>query len=82
MARKDGGSLSLGCLQFKWKTFFEKANKFELFSGLDDADWQNRWADCWSQKLVMAYMLENEEKPLCHWQNTSRNLRNYKCKGE
>jgi len=78
----DGGSLSLGCLQFKEKTFIEKVKKFGLFVGADDADIQNLWADCWSQKLVMSLMLETEEKPLCHWQNTSREVRNYKCKGE
>lgn len=81
----DGdGTLSLGCLQFKWKTFREKAIKYGVFNGLflDNADWQNRWADCWSQKLVAATMLENEQTPLCHWRVTSRDIRNYKCPGE
>jgi hypothetical protein len=75
----DGGSLSLGCLQFKEKTFLEKVKKFELFSQADEADLKNLWADCWAQKLVMSYMLETEDKPLCHWQNTSKSLRKYKC---
>ncbi len=74
---KDDGKIgvdSINVLQFQYRTFRYYAEKYKIFSGLDEADWKNRWNDSYSQKLVAATMIENETNWKSHWKICSKNL--------
>jgi len=74
--KNDGkiGVDSINVLQFQYRTFRYYAEKYDLFSELDEADWMNRWNDSYSQKLVAATMIENETNWKSHWKICSKNL--------
>ena len=80
--KNDGakGEHSEGILQYKFKTFKEKALKYNVFPYAEEYELENFYRDPYSQKLITAIMLENEDRPLCHWEVCSRSIRDYKCR--
>jgi len=70
----DGGSRSVGYVQFKDQTFLEQIRRFGLYSYVEDEELKNLIWDKYVQKELMYQMLMEDIDNLIHWKNCSQKL--------
>lgn len=70
----DGGSRSVGMLQFKDQTFKHYVRRYELLPHVEDEELKNWIWDGKFQKLLAYRMIEEDRNNLNHWKNCSKKL--------
>lgn len=65
----DGGSPSIGLLQFKLDTFRTQARKYDLFTWTEDAEFENLIQSGDAQRQVAKVMLQANPENWRHWYN-------------